>query len=150
LAPNSRCYVEISRSCIASNYHVVRDAVAPEAQVIGVVKANAYGHGMLEVARILCAEGIPWLAVSAVDEGVALRDAGISGCRILVMAGVMSWERSAVRQYRLTPVVHSLDELRAFAEGGPLSVHLKIDTGMDRLGTLAGSSAKPGAQGSPF
>jgi alanine racemase len=137
LLPHARCYVEISRSRIASNYRVVRDAVAPGARVIGVVKANAYGHGMVEVARMLCAEGIGWLAVSAVEEGIALRDSGIADCRILVMAGVMAWEREAVRMYRLTPVVHSLDELRYLAEAGPLSVHLKIDTGMDRLGTLA-------------
>lgn len=126
--------MEISRSRIASNYRVVRDAVQPGAHVIGVVKANAYGHGMVEVARVLCAEGIGWLAVSAVDEGIALREAGLSECRILVMAGVMAWEREAVRQYRLTPVIHSLDELRAF---GDATVHLKIDTGMNRLGTLA-------------
>jgi len=133
LSSQARCYVEISRSRIASNYRVVRDSVAPFAQVIGVVKANAYGHGMLEVARLLCAEGIPWLAVSSVDEGIALRGAGIE-CRVLVMAGVMPWERSAVGEYRLTPVLHSLDELKHF---GGVRVHLKIDTGMDRLGTLA-------------
>ena len=134
---HARCYVEISRSQIASNYRVVRDSVAPGTGLIGVVKANAYGHGMVEVARVLCGEGIGWLAVSAVEEGIALREAGLVDCRILVMAGVMPWEREAVRGYRLTPVLHSLDELPFFAEAGPISVHLKIDTGMDRLGTLA-------------
>jgi alanine racemase len=136
----SRSYVEVSRSRIAANYRVVRDAVAPGARVIGVVKANAYGHGAVEVARVLCAEGIAWLAVSSVDEGVALRDAGIE-CRILVMAGVMPWERSAVREYNLTPVIHSLGELRYFEGIGPIKVHLKIDTGMDRLGTLEPAAA---------
>jgi len=134
----ARCFVEVSRSQIAANYRVVRDAVAPGAQVIGVVKANAYGHGAVEVARVLKAEGIRWLAVSSVDEGVALRDADID-CRILVMAGVMPWERGAVVQFGLRPVIHSLDELKAYAEFndvlGPMKVHLKIDTGMDRLGT---------------
>jgi alanine racemase len=57
-----------------------------------------------------------------------------------VMAGVMNWERQALREFGLTPVVHSLDELAAFDEGGPLDVHLKIDTGMDRLGTRASAS----------
>ena len=135
-----RCYVEISRSRIAANYRAVRNAVLPAAQVIGVVKANAYGHGAVEVARILCAEGITWLAVSSVDEGIVLRSAGIES-RILVMAGVMSWEREAAREFHLTPVVHSLDELRFFGDsGGRTRVHLKIDTGMDRLGTLASAS----------
>ncbi|MGA2714764.1 MAG: alanine racemase [Bryobacteraceae bacterium] len=148
-----RCYVEISRSQIAANYRAVRDAVAPGAQIMGVVKANAYGHGAVEVARILCAEGAKWLAVTSVEEGIALRKAGIN-CRILVMAGVMQWEHEALREFRLTPVAHSLDDLRRFdvamAPSGqgsgtqsgefparPVDVHLKIDTGMNRLGTCA-------------
>lgn len=130
----ARCYVEISRSRIAGNYRAVREAVGPETQIIGVVKANAYGHGAVEVANILAAEGAKWLAVSSVDEGIALRRAGIN-CRILIMAGVMPWEHEALREFRLTPVAHSLDDLRRFDEGGALKVHLKIDTGMNRLGT---------------
>jgi alanine racemase len=139
---DARCYVEISRSRIAANYRAVRDAVAQGAhgtQIIGVVKANAYGHGAVEVASVLCAEGAKWLAVGSVEEGVALRRAGIS-CRILVMAGVMAWEHEALREFHLTPVAHSLDDLRRFDEGTtgqPFDVHLKIDTGMNRLGTSA-------------
>jgi alanine racemase len=131
---NARCYVEISRSRIASNYRAVRDAVGPGTQIIGVVKANAYGHGAIEVANVLAAEGARWLAVSSVDEGIALRRAGIN-CRILIMAGVMRWEHEALHEFRLTPVAHSLDDLRLYDEGAPLEVHLKIDTGMNRLGT---------------
>jgi alanine racemase len=101
---------------------------------MGVVKANAYGHGAVEVARVLAAEGAKWLAVSSVEEGVALRQAGID-CRLLIMAGVMQWEHEAVREFRLTPVAHSLDDLRRLDEGGRLDVHLKVDTGMHRLGT---------------
>jgi len=138
---NARCYVEISRSRLAANYRAVRDAVAPSTQVIGVVKADAYRHGALEVARVLEGEGARWLAVSSVEEGIALRSAGIAA-RILVMAGVMNWERDAVREYRLTPVVHHVEELRVWQEilqdsNERFQVHLKIDTGMDRLGTLA-------------
>ena len=142
---DARCYVEISRSRIAANYRAVRDAVAQGAhgtQIIGVVKANAYGHGAVEVASVLCAEGAKWLAVGSVEEGVALRRAGIS-CRILVMAGVMAWEHEALREFHLTPVAHSLDDLRRFDEGTtgqPFDVHLKIDTGMNRLGTSAAAS----------
>ena len=66
----ARCYVEISRSRIAANYRAVRDAVGPGTQIIGVVKANAYGHGAVEVASVLVAEGAKWLAVSSVDEGI--------------------------------------------------------------------------------
>ena len=56
------------------------------------------------------------------------------------MAGVMRWEHEAVREFRLTPVAHSLDDLRRFDEGGPLDVHLKIDTGMNRLGASAAAA----------
>ena len=82
----SRCWVEISRSRIAANYRSVRDAARPAA-VLGVVKADAYGHGALEVARVLCGEDTEWLAVSSVAEGVSLRRGGIAA-RILIMAGV--------------------------------------------------------------
>jgi alanine racemase len=142
VAQSARCYVEISRSRIAANYRAVRDAVGPGTQVIGVVKANAYGHGAVEVAHILAAEGAKWLAVSSVDEGIALRRAGIN-CRLLIMAGVMKWEQEALREFSLTPVAHSLDDLRWLDEGGaapPLDVHLKIDTGMNRLGTAAAAA----------
>jgi alanine racemase len=90
----------------------------------------------VEVSRILCEAGAKWLAVSSVDEGAALRRAGIE-CRILVMAGVMPWEIGTLREFRLTPVAHSLDDLRNLDEGDALDVHLKIDTGLNRLGTTA-------------
>jgi alanine racemase len=135
----ARCYVEISRSRIASNYRAVCAAAGPGTQVMGVVKADAYGHGAVEVSRILCQEGARWLAVSSVDEGITLRRSAID-CRILVMAGVMPWERGAVREYRLTPALHSVDEIAHFHNDdakSPLDVHLKIDTGLNRLGTRA-------------
>jgi alanine racemase len=109
----------------------------PGVEVMGVVKADAYGHGAVEVSRVLIQEGARWLAVSSVDEGVTLRNAGID-CRILVMAGVMPWEQSAVRVFQLTPAVHSVDEIGSFHQpDAPLDIHLKIDTGLNRLGTLA-------------
>lgn len=135
----ARCYVEVSRSRIAANYHAVCAAVGSHTEVIGVVKADAYGHGAIEVSRILCQAGARWLAVSSVDEGITLRRAGID-CRILVMAGVMPWERPAVREFHLTPALHSVDEIAPFHDpdaASPLDVHLKIDTGMSRLGTRA-------------
>jgi alanine racemase len=95
-----------------------------------VVKADAYRHGAVEVSRLLEAEGARWLAVSSVEEGVALREAGIA-TRILVMADFLPEERGALETFRLTPVVHSLDDLDA----ARVPYHLKIDTGMGRLGT---------------
>ncbi len=110
-------------------------------EAAGVVKADAYGHGMIEVARILADEGARWLAVSSVEEGIALRKAGID-LSVLVMAGVLPIEREAVVEHGLTPAVHALSELpeldaAAARVGRILPFHLKIDTGMGRLGTRA-------------
>ena len=137
-----RSYVLVSREQIASNYRNVRSVVGPDVEVAGVVKADAYGHGALEVSRILVAEGAKWLAVSSVDEGVNLRAAGIHDIRILVMGGFLPYEGEALVEFDLTPVVHSLDQMRqverlAVTAEKPIRYHLKIDSGMGRLGTRA-------------
>jgi alanine racemase len=123
----ARSWVEISRAAIAGNYRAVRDLVGPGVAVAAVVKADGYRHGAVEVARILETEGTAWLAVSNASEGAALRAAGVT-TRILVMADVPE-----VHEAGLTPVVHSLEAIARVR--GPY--HLKIDTGMGRLGTRA-------------
>ncbi len=139
-----RSWVEISRQQIAANFRAVRAAVGPAAEIAAVVKADAYGHGALEVSRVLEAEGARWLAVTSVDEGAALRQSGITA-RILVMADCLPFAWPALVDYKLTPVVHGLEDLRAldaYAASRDVTVpyHLKIDTGMGRLGTLASAS----------
>lgn len=145
MTPPYRSYVLISRDTIARNYRSVRSVVGPDVEVAGVVKADAYGHGALEVSRILVAEGAKWLAVSSVEEGVSLRSGGILSPRILVMGGFLPYEGEALVAHSLTPAVHSLEQMRqvdalACAAGKPLPYHLKIDSGMGRLGTRAGAS----------
>src|SRR5258707_15890966 len=108
--PLCRSYVSISRAQIAANFRNVCQAVGPHVDVSGVVKADGYGHGALEVSRILEQEGARWLAVSSVEEGVALRRAGRSS-RILVMAGFLSYEREALLEFDLTPAAHSLEDV---------------------------------------
>lgn len=127
-----RSWVEVSLATIRANYRAVRTVVAEKAEVMPVVKADAYRHGALEVSRTLEAEGAQWLAVSNVEEGVALRQAGIRA-RILVMADFLPAERAALLEFNLTPVVHSLTDI-ALAQG---PYHLKVDSGMGRLGTRA-------------
>jgi alanine racemase len=139
--PPYRTWVEISRSRIAENLRKVRNAVGPGVEVMGVVKANAYGHGAVEVSRVLEAEGSLWLGVSNFEEGVLLRQAGIQA-RILVMADALPAEISLVAEYNLTSVVHSLEDLqelerRAARWGVRAPYHLKLDTGMGRLGACA-------------
>src|SRR4051812_19995037 len=140
-----RSYVLVSREQIARNFRNVRSVVGPDVEVCGVVKADAYGHGAAEVSRVLLGEGAKWLAVSSVDEGANLRCAGIHGMRILVMGGFLPYEGEALVEYGLTPAVHSLDQIRqvdhlARSSGKPLRYHLKIDSGMGRLGTRAAAA----------
>jgi alanine racemase len=140
-----RSYVLVSRRQIAVNYRNVCSVVGPGVEVAGVVKADGYGHGALEVSRVLLGEGAKWLAVSSVDEGVGLRCGGIREARILVMGGFLPYEGEAVVEHNLTPVAHDLDQVRqldqlAAATGKPLRYHLKIDTGMGRLGTRAAAA----------
>lgn len=140
-----RSYVLVSREQIARNYRNVCAVVGPGVEVAGVVKADAYGHGALEVSRVLTAEGARWLAVSSVEEGVRLRSDGIHQTRILVMGGFLPYEGEALVEYDLTPAVHSLDQIReadaaARSFGARLRYHLKIDSGMGRLGTRAAAA----------
>ncbi len=145
-----RSYALVSRDQIARNYRNVRSVLGPQVEVAGVVKADAYGHGALEVSRVLLAEGARWLAVSSVDEGVNLRCGGVREASILVMGGFLPYEGDALADHNLTPAVHSLEQLReldalARARGESLPYHLKIDSGMGRLGTRAPAAEIIGA-----
>ncbi len=124
-----RSWIEISRSAIRDNFRAVKASVGALVEVMPVVKADAYRHGAIEVSRILEAEGVQWLAVSNVEEGVALREAGIRA-RILVMADYLPENRPFFKEFQLTPVLHCLEDI-ATAE---VPFHLKIDSGMGRLG----------------
>jgi alanine racemase len=140
-----RSWVEVSREQIARNYQAVKAAVGPQVEVMPVVKADAYRHGAVEVAHVLVAQGARWLAVSNVEEGAQLRQAGIS-TRILVMADFLPAERPALVEWGLTPVIHSLADVAAYDRiarivGRPLSYHLKIDSGMGRLGARQDAQA---------
>jgi alanine racemase len=144
-----RSYVLISRDRIARNYRAVRAVVGPHVEVAAVVKADAYGHGALEVSRIVIGEGAKWLAVSSVEEGVTLRRHGIAA-RILVMGGFLPHESPAVTEFDLTPAVHSLEQIAqvnrlAQTAGKKVRYHLKIDSGMGRMGTRASAAEIAGA-----
>ncbi|HLH41201.1 MAG TPA: alanine racemase [Bryobacteraceae bacterium] len=127
-----RSWVEVSLGRIRENYRAVRGVLEGRAEVMAVVKADAYRHGAIEISRVLESEGVRWLAVSNTSEGIALRQAGIAA-RILVMADFLSEDRAALETFSLTPVVHSLEDLAAVR----VPYHLKIDSGMGRLGTRA-------------
>jgi len=139
-----RSWVEISLPQIAANFEAIRSVVGPKVEVMPVVKADAYRHGAVQVSRTLMNAGARWLAVSNVEEGVILRENGINA-RILVMADFLPAERAGLLDYNLTPVIHSLDDIqdwdRSNAQRGlNAPYHLKIDSGMGRLGTRAPAS----------
>src|SRR5258706_1974235 len=127
-----RSWVEVSLRQIRANFRAVRALVGESVEVMPVVKADAYRHGAVAVSHALEAEGARWLAVSNVEEGCLLRQAGTQS-RILVMADLLEDQRDALAIHQLTPVVHSLEDLPA----ARVPYHLKIDTGMNRLGTRA-------------
>jgi alanine racemase len=138
-----RSWVEVSRQRIANNFAAIRAVVGSSVEVMPVVKADAYRHGALEVSRVLEENGARWLAVSNTDEGIALRDAGIR-TRIVVMADFLPFTREAMLAYDLTPVIHSLNDLSelnrlASSRSERYRCHLKIDTGMGRLGVREGA-----------
>jgi alanine racemase len=140
-----RSWVEVSRAQIGANFEAIRRVVGADVEVMPVVKADAYRHGAVEVSRVLEECGARWLAVSNTDEGVALRDAGIRA-RILVMADFLPFTREALLAYNLTPVIYSLADLAeldrlAAQRNQRVCCHLKIDTGMGRLGVRADTPA---------
>jgi alanine racemase len=120
---------------LAANYRAV--AAAAGRPLMPVVKAEAYGHGAARVARKLQAEGAPMLAVAYPEEGAALRQAGVK-VPIVVLAGFAPGQEVVLADHDLTPVVSTPatleGALRAAAARGRIAVHLKVDTGMGRLG----------------
>lgn len=140
-----RCWVEVSRSQIAANFQAIRRVVGPDVEIMPVVKADAYRHGAIEVSRVLESQGARWLAVSNTDEGVALREAGIRA-RVVVMADFLPFTREIMLAHELTPVLHSLRDIAeldriACAREHRVRYHLKIDSGMGRLGAREDAAA---------
>jgi alanine racemase len=131
-------WAEIDLDALAANFHIVKDLVGPDVQAMAVVKANAYGHGAVECARRLEQEGAEWFGVALPEEGIELRESGITR-PILCLAGFWEGQEAACIQQKLVPVVYRLDLIEkldsAARDAGIIAdVHVKIDTGMGRLG----------------
>ena len=132
-------WVEIDLDAVRANTRAIRDVAAPAA-VMAVVKADGYGHGAVRVARAVLDAGAEWIGVALAEEGIALREAGIDA-PILVLSEPAPDAADPVVATGLTPVVYTLAGLEHLAKAvahsntaGPLAVHLKIDTGMHRVG----------------
>jgi alanine racemase len=126
-------WAEISRSNLLHNFRLLRSLAAP-AELLAVVKANAYGHDCVACAQVLAVEGAKWLGVTSIEEGVAVR-AACPDAEILSMCGLWPGEGGAALAHHITPVVWEPVHLNEAARAGqPFSVHLEIDTGMSRQG----------------
>jgi len=145
-ASKSPSWAEVSLDALRHNFRTVKQLVGDRVSICAVVKADAYGHGAAACAQALEAEGAPWFGVTGTEEAMALRRAGINA-RLLLMTGIWKGEEDEVVAHALTPVVwepwhvERLDKAAQKRET-VLPVHLKIDTGMTRLG--ASKEALPG------
>lgn len=131
-------YVEIDLTAIAHNTRVMCERLAPNTTLMAVVKADAYGHGAIQVAKATLEAGAGALAVAIPEEGVQLRAAGIDA-PVLVLGGIEPDAAEAVVQNRLIQTVFDASTLRALSQaacqiGVRAQVHIKLDTGMSRIG----------------
>lgn len=139
MPPDRPTVAEINLDFLSHNLEQVRLRVGSSAEILAVVKANAYGHGAVPVARRLVSDGVAMLGVATVEEGIELRDAGIEA-PILILGGIFGEDLTAVAAFHFRPVVYTREVLRplseaALAAGTEIDVHVKVDTGMGRLGT---------------
>lgn len=137
-SPSLRCWAEIDLTALERNIHRIREELPAHIRFVAVVKADAYGHGINPTATRLMQAGVDLFAVANVREGRELREIG-SGWKILILSPVLPDEEPHLLRWDLIPTVSSIDEVQRFsrlaeAGGKQLPVHLKIDTGMGRLG----------------
>jgi len=131
-------WAEVSLIALRQNFRVVQKHIGPGVTVCAIVKADAYGHGAVECSRALEEEGVRWFGVTSLDEAIPLRESGIRG-RILLLTGFWRGEEEEIVRLNLTPTVWEPGQIELLekAAGRLLakhSVHLKVDTGMGRLG----------------
>lgn len=137
-----RAWIEIDHIALAENTKQLKTLLSQQTKLLAVVKADAYGHGSIAVARTVLANGAEQLAVATVPEGVELRQAGIEKPILLLGAAHNTWQIKAIEQWNLEPTIVDIEQAEQFQKvlkklNRPInvSVHLKIDTGMSRLGT---------------
>lgn len=131
-------WAEVSLGILRQNFRIVQKHVGDGVTICAVVKADAYGHGAVECARALEEEGARWFGVTSLDEAIPLREAGIH-TRILLMTGFWRGEEEEIVHLKLTPTVWEIEQIALLEKAASHldarhPVHLKVDTGMGRLG----------------
>ena len=131
-------WAEVNLNSIAFNFRQIRDLVGRKVKTMAVVKANAYGHGIVEVSRALNKEGVDYLGVASIDEALALRRGKVNS-PILVLGSVLPHEISAALKHNISLTLSSHELFKAIkklanSRGIKAKVHVKVDTGMGRIG----------------
>jgi alanine racemase len=132
-----RCWVEIERGALRQNAALARERIG-SAEMLAVVKANAYGHGMIGVAQALANE-VQLFGVANLEEATALREAGLSH-PIIILGPALPGERAAIVERMFIPTISALEEAEAFAAIGSVAINFKVDTGMGRMGVPEANS----------
>lgn len=145
----SLLYAQIDLEAIAHNVRELRRIANPSAKLMAVVKADGYGHGAIEVARTALKNGAEVLGVARVNEAVALREAGFSA-PVQIFGYTPPGQADTLVEYDLTQTVFSYENAfrlsqQAFSKGGRIKIHIKVDTGMGRLGLVTDCGEISGA-----
>ncbi len=135
-----RAWVEIDQRALAHNVQQIKSILSPQTELMAVVKADAYGHGAIKVAQTVLEAGANCLAIATLGEGIELREAGITAPILILGAINTPQEVSAIAYWQLQPTLCNRQQALIFSETlsklkQTLPVHLKLDTGMSRLGT---------------
>lgn len=136
-------WAEIDLGAIAHNLREIRRITQPQARIMAVVKANAYGHGAVPVSQVALQNGVSYLGVAMLDEALELRRAGIDA-PILILGYTPKEQAEEAVRHNVTQTIYTLEMARFVSEVGEklrqrAKVHIKIDTGMTRLGFLPGA-----------
>src|SRR5208337_4744686 len=141
-------WAEVDLSALTHNLHSIRNFINPPHEkrntprkVLSIVKGNGYGHGGPQVAKALEKAGSDWFGVTCTEEGIAVRKIGVRK-PVLILTSFVPGEESRIVAHDLTPVIHRCEQLSALDKAAaqrktrhkPVSFHLKIDSGMNRLG----------------
>jgi len=143
LSPATSSYLSpttatINLSALAHNLAVLRRFLSPHCEILAIVKADGYGHGSIVITKTLAHLGISKFGVATIQEGVTLRKAGLTGT-IIVLGAIFSGQLQDLLHYQLTPVISDTDLAQQLGNAlstnqAPFPVHVKVDTGMSRLG----------------
>jgi len=137
IIPRTIAYIDLN--VLDGNYRIIKSMIPSHVKLLCVVKSDAYGHGANMVAQRLESNEVDYLGVATIDEGIELRDSGIHA-PILVMSGILPWDNvEALMDNNLTPVVYDMETLNKVKERArsfvkAVRIHIKVDTGMGRLG----------------